>query len=152
VATRARCTFSLVREDLQPLDTEEQLRRTLDALHEAGVPASFDAATIRDYFDTLKLRLESAYRYVPGPFTGTITLFRASSSDVDRDPFFASKTETERWTLGWSAYSSNIDVHPVPGAHSTIGAEPHVRALVAQMRELLARARARVDLLSESIA
>src|SRR5262249_7486166 len=142
---------SLVRQDLEPHDTEERLRRTLSALHEAGVPASFDAAAIRDYFDTLKLRLESVYRYVPGPFTGTITLFRASESDVDRDPFFGSKTETERWTLGWSPYSSNVEVHPVPGAHSTIGAEPHARVLVSLMRELLARTRARV-VLTESIA
>jgi amino acid adenylation domain-containing protein len=144
VATRARRSFSIDRRELEPLDWEEQFNRVLDALHAQGVPASFDAAGYRDYYDTLQKRLVSTYRYVPGPCSVPITLFRASTSDIDRDPFFAMKTEIERWTLGWSRISSNVNVHPVPGAHSTIGAEPHVRVLVPLMRDLMARARADV--------
>jgi amino acid adenylation domain-containing protein len=145
VATRARRTFSIDRRELEGLDWHEQFDRVLAALHAQGVPASFDIAAYQDYFDTLKQRLVSIYRYVPGPFSGPITLFRASVSDVDRDPFFAHKSDEDRWTLGWCRVSSMVDVHPVPGAHSTMGAEPHVRVLVPLMRQRLAEARARVE-------
>jgi len=48
-----------------------------------------------------------------------------------------------RDTLGWSLLSSRpVGVHVVPGAHVTIGTEPHVRVLARCMRGALASARA----------
>ena len=59
-------------------------------------------------------------RYVPVPFEGKVTLFRAAlslGSDLATDP-----------TMGWSRLALNgVEVHTVPGNHVAVLSEPYVR-------------------------
>jgi thioesterase domain-containing protein/acyl carrier protein len=140
LATQAGRRVSIARPELEPLGLDERFARVLDELHAQGVAESFGHDELRDYYDLLKARVQSIHGYVPGPFSGTVTLFRASVNDVDRDPFFSAWTGQERRTLGWCRVSSDVSVHPVPGAHSTIAREPNVRVLARDLLELLAAA------------
>jgi thioesterase domain-containing protein len=58
--------------------------------------------------------------------------------------FLAGYPEEERRTLGWCRYPvGRIDVVDVPGAHVTLGSEPHVRVLAGALRQALAAAHQR---------
>ena len=89
-------------------------------------------------------RTTSLRAYVPGSFSGTITLFQASSVSEEYARFFDHRPQEEQRTLGWCAFSPRpVDVVMVPGTHNLIGSEPNVGVLAARMREALAAARAR---------
>ncbi|HET7451576.1 MAG TPA: amino acid adenylation domain-containing protein [Thermoanaerobaculia bacterium] len=71
--------------------------------------------------------------YVPRPYPGPITLFRASRQPAwfEPDPL-----------LGWGAYApAGIEVHEVPGYHGALAHEPRVAVLAELLAECLARAR-----------
>ncbi|MBC8647301.1 MAG: non-ribosomal peptide synthetase, partial [Thermoanaerobaculia bacterium] len=70
--------------------------------------------------------------YVPGPFGGLVTLFRANSRPrgYDLDP-----------TLGWSRLAARgVEVFDVPGYHGALVYEPRVAALAGKLRVCLQRA------------
>jgi thioesterase domain-containing protein/acyl carrier protein len=71
--------------------------------------------------------------YVPRPYPGPITLFRASRQPAwfEPDPL-----------LGWGAYAAGgIEVHEVPGYHGALAHEPRVAVLAEMVEEYLARVR-----------
>ena len=73
-------------------------------------------------------------RYIAAPYPGRVTLFRAQEHPVGCHP------EPER---GWTGLAlGGLEVHEVPGGHSTIINEPYVRVLAEQLRSCLHRARA----------
>jgi thioesterase domain-containing protein len=94
-----------------------------------------DSGAMRDRFMSLSA-------YVPGTLRGAVTLFRAEDS---LESAGGTPAEQEEWqTLGWSGLSSSpVEVHRVPGRHSTITREPHVRVLAELVRQSLASARLR---------
>jgi amino acid adenylation domain-containing protein len=67
--------------------------------------------------------------YVPGPYDGRITLFRATKQPAGIVP------DRE---LGWSRIA-HVDVVEVPGYHGAIVYEPRVGPLAAKLKELLDR-------------
>jgi thioesterase domain-containing protein len=70
--------------------------------------------------------------YVPRPYPGKLTLFRATKqpAGIYPDPH-----------LGWSDLAAGgIDVYDVPGHHGAIVYEPRVGALAARLEECLAAA------------
>jgi len=83
-------------------------------------------------------RVENASRravdqYVPKPYEGTITLFRATKQPAGYAPDL---------TLGWSGIApGRIDVHEVPGYHGAIVYEPRVALLAEKLAQALAAAR-----------
>jgi amino acid adenylation domain-containing protein len=144
VAALARRPFALDRAALEGLDPDEQVRRVVEALHAQGAaPADFDAATLSEGYRTLRDRVRSRAGYVGAPFGGTLTLFRASLVKDRWIEFFAPYTDEEKRTLGWCRHTPEVEVRPVPGAHVTLGSEPHVRVLARELTEALADARAR---------
>jgi len=144
VAALSRRPFALDRDALERLEVEEQLRRTAEALHAQGAaPAGFGVARLREHYETLRDRVRSRAGYVGEPFSGTLTLFRASLVKERWIEFFAPYTDEEKRTLGWCRHVAEVEVRPVPGAHVTLGSEPHVRVLARQMTEALAAARER---------
>lgn len=60
-------------------------------------------------------------KFVPKPYAGKITLFRASIQPYGLAP---------NPTLGWETLADDIEVHEVAGHHTSIVAEPYVRGLV----------------------
>ncbi|HEX8273747.1 MAG TPA: amino acid adenylation domain-containing protein [Longimicrobiaceae bacterium] len=147
VATQVGRPFTVDRAALEGLDPDEQVRRVVEALHAQGAaPPDYDAAALQESCDIIRLRKVSLSGYVPGPYRGTLTLFRASVVEDEHRGFLARNTasEEELRTLGWSRLASApVEVHQVPGAHVTIGTEPHVRVLAQRVGESLAAARER---------
>ena len=144
VAALSRRPFVLDRAELEALPVDEQVRRTAAALHAQGAaPAEFGEAQLREHFHTLSARVRSRAGYVARPFDGTVTLFRASLVKERMIEFFAPYGHEEKRTMGWCRHAAAVEVRPVPGAHVTLGSEPHVRRLARQVAEALADARAR---------
>ncbi|MDF9391891.1 non-ribosomal peptide synthetase [Methylococcus capsulatus] len=88
-------------------------------------------ADIRQLQEMKAANVRAAYRYVPGFYPGTLTLFRArqQAATALNDPL-----------LGWNGLAEAIDVVEVPGDHYTLLGEPHVGTLANELRR---RARSR---------
>jgi len=148
VAAQMGRTFSYRHEPLEGLDLDEQCHRALEALQQQGAaPPNFSVASLREDFDIVKARARSEHGYEPGRFPGALTLFRPTEVPADPQPTSASSLtewdEVER-TFGWCRLMpGRVTVYRVPGAHITMGREPHVAVLAERMREALAAARAR---------
>jgi polyketide synthase 13 len=143
VASLNRRPLTLPRESLEGLDTDEQVRRALEALRTQGAAsAEFGEEHLRTLFHILRDRARSRAGYVVEPFHGTLTLFRATDLKDRTIQFFAPYSDEERRTMGWCRHVADVDVRPVPGQHITLLSEPHVRAVAAQVTEALACARA----------
>ncbi|UZR29993.1 non-ribosomal peptide synthetase [Methylococcus mesophilus] len=69
--------------------------------------------------------VKAAYRYLPGFYPGTLTLFRARQQAA---------TALDDPLLGWNGLAEEIDVVEVPGNHYTLLGEPHVRTLADELR------------------
>jgi thioesterase domain-containing protein len=144
VAERMRRPFTPpAREALAGLDPGEQVRRVAQALHAQGAaPPGYDAAALARQCGEVEERYRARAGWEPGPFSGTLTLFRASDVPARIAGFLAPYTDEERRTLAWCRYAAGpVRVIDVPGAHVTLGAEPHVRVLADRMRRALAEAR-----------
>ena len=143
VAEQSGNPFTIPPQALEGLDPDEQFRRAVEMLHARGAaPRGYDVAGLRFACQVIQDRTTSLLRYTPGPFSGTITLFRASNVHPAHDRFFAHRPEEVRRTLGWSELSPlPVEVHLVPGSHNTMGSEPHVGVLAQRIAESLARAR-----------
>jgi len=80
----------------------------------------------------------AANNHVPGEYSGSITLFRA--------------TEQPRWivadrALGWEKLVRGaIDVYDTPGHHADLVRNPRARVLAEQLNDALGKAQARFDL------
>jgi len=86
--------------------------------------------------DASKLNAEAAFlltfkRYVPQPFYGRATLFRAGDGAEYLDP-----------KLGWAGFIRGyLDIQEVTGDHNTILQEPHIGMLAGLLETCLACAR-----------
>ena len=144
VAERMRRPFTPpAREALEGLDPGEQVRRVARALHAQGAALpGYDADALARQCREVEERYRARAGWEPGPFSGTLTLFRASDQAEHLVGFLAPYTDEERRTLAWCRYAAGpVRVIDVPGAHVTLGAEPHVRVLADRMRRALAEAR-----------
>jgi thioesterase domain-containing protein len=145
IAEQMGRSVSIPRDSLEGAEFDEQLRRAVESLHAQGAaPADFDPEALREECQIIRARNRSISGYVPGPFSGTLTVFPASEVPEEYVRHLGPLSDLEKRTLGWSALSSKpVEVHAVPGSHVTLGSEPNVRTLTARMREALAAARAR---------
>ncbi|MBI3979303.1 MAG: non-ribosomal peptide synthetase [Chloroflexi bacterium] len=66
--------------------------------------------------------------YVPRPYPGRVTIFRARRQPpgCTADP-----------TMGWGTLAAEVDVHVIPGYHASIIVEPHVRTLARHLERCL---------------
>ena len=79
----------------------------------------------------LRANLKALRSYLPGPYPGRVTLFRAAEAAAQPpDP-----------TFGWRGLAAGgVEVHEVPGDHDTMVREPHVRVLAERLGAQLERA------------
>jgi amino acid adenylation domain-containing protein len=127
--------------DLAGLDLQQQLDRIMTALDLRSLPAEVDTETIRRYLELRLARFEAIKNYVPEPYDGRLTLFRAT--DVYTDTALEEAAEifieaARNPSYGWDEIArSPIDLRPVPGDHETLIREPHVRELALALRGFL---------------
>jgi amino acid adenylation domain-containing protein len=147
VAARMRRPFPVEEAELEGMDADQQVRHLVEALRASGAaPEGFGEANLREMCGVMDDRRRSLAGYVPGRFSGPLTLFRASISPSEHEWEALASTDEEKRTLGWSQLSdAPVRVHRVPGSHHSMNAEPHVRVLAQQVREALVSARERAD-------
>jgi thioesterase domain-containing protein len=140
-AAQMRRPFSIDRAALDGLGFDALVDRVSAALvAQDAAPPAFQPSSLAEAARTILDRVRSRAGYAPQPFDGTVTLFRASDVPAEYEAFFAERMD-DRETLGWRRHAATVEVHAVPGAHVTLGHEPHVRTLAAVMRDSLAAAR-----------
>ncbi len=85
-----------------------------------------DESAISPMLRIVYANAQAAYRYVPQPYLHRITLFQAAeqSTAIEQDA-----------TLGWSALTSEIQLHQVPGNHLSLLKQPHVQILAQQLKQ-----------------
>jgi amino acid adenylation domain-containing protein len=90
---------------------------------------AFDVSRIPSQNRELMRAIFAAFRdYVPQPYAGRLTLFRANTRPLLAD---------NPYDLGWGRYVRAVDVRPSDGDHETLLHPPHVGELARQLAELL---------------
>jgi amino acid adenylation domain-containing protein len=145
VAARMRRPFKVEKAELEGMDADQQVRHLVEMLRASGAaPEGFGEEDLREMCRVMNDRRRSLEGYVPGRFSGPLTLFRASIAPAEHEWEALASTEEEKRTLGWSQLSdAPVCVYRVPGGHTSMNAEPHVRVLAQKVREALASARER---------
>jgi len=145
VAARMRRPFPVEEAELEGMDADQQVRYLVEVLRaNDAAPEGFGEANLREMCAVMDDRRRSLAGYVPGRFSGPLTLFRASIAPAEHEWEALASTDEEKRTLGWSQLSdAPVRVHRVPGSHAGMIAEPHVRVLAQKVREALASARER---------
>ena len=139
VAAQMGRPFTLSAGALPEAGLDEQLRCAVEALHAQGAaPAGFDAADLRGHVDVIRDRDRARAAYRPGAYGGPLTLFAAADTPRDFASGPGARTDEEARTYGWCRLAPAARAYRVPGAHVTMGREPHVETLAARMREELA--------------
>jgi thioesterase domain-containing protein/acyl carrier protein len=112
------------------VDPGEGLDAVLAAARTAGaLPPDFGREDVDRYLTVYKETIRAGQRYVPGPWSGSAILFRASD-----EPEEMKQDET----LGWDArIEGRLTVRRVAGSHQTMITPPHVEALAVEVRNLL---------------
>jgi thioesterase domain-containing protein len=143
VAAQMGRPFTLSVDALAGAGLDEQLRRAVEALHAQGAaPDRFDAADLRGHVEVVRARNRATVAYRPGTYGGPLTFFAAADNPADFISGLGTLTDEEARTYGWCRLAPAARAHWVPGAHVTMGLEPHVETLAARVREELAAARA----------
>jgi thioesterase domain-containing protein len=102
------------------------------------LPRSLERIPVR----TVYLVAEREFR-PDGPFEGELILFRATAGTGADLPFTARYADP---VLGWGRRATKgVRVHDVPGGHSSMLQEPHVRALARQIQSRIDLALAELE-------
>lgn len=109
-------------------------RRRVGQLGDGSPPASPTTAGFEEAMRLVSAaKTRAARRYRPGPYEGSLTLFRA---DPEAWMDFVEIEED----YGWGALcGGGVECRPVTGRHLEILSEPHVASLAASLHEVLAR-------------
>ncbi len=119
--------------EIRQLEPDEQLIAIMDLLKSSNkVPSDFELShsQAHNLLRVLKANMKAAANYVPQPYSGQLTLFRASEQPpnlVNGDP-----------TFGWGKLATEgVRVYEVPGNHLTMVTTPHVQVLAARLKTCL---------------
>jgi thioesterase domain-containing protein len=112
------------------LELNEPLAYILERAKMANkIPSETEFTQIQYLFNIFQVNNQALQDYVPRPYRGQITLFKAGEIRPEDD---------RRPTLGWDALTTEgVEVHECPGTHFTMIREPHVQILAEQLRTSL---------------
>jgi thioesterase domain-containing protein len=131
-------TLSLALEEFKQLDLEARLEFVLDQLRVAQPPGgNTKLEQSRRALKLYQYHGRAIQNYQPRVYPGRITLFRSSEVDTNSVAYQYEKNHPSfnDPVLGWSSLSQEpIDVYHVPGSHTKIVVEPHVRVLAQHLR------------------
>jgi len=122
--------ISLSLEPISHLEPEQQLLYFIEKVREINlIPPDLGQAQARALVQSLKSHIQATKAYIPQPYRGRATLFRASEEAV---------ADSQDLTLGWEKLATEgVTLHWVPGNHLTMVREPHVQVLAKQLRACL---------------
>jgi len=112
-------------------------KKSKDVLIKLGVPIHISVADIigadakklpLSTVQLMELQLKALRSYVPQLYTDRVTLLR-----VDHLPILKGGDPL----LGWSRYARDLEVKTVPGSHSNVLQQPHVRVVAQILRECM---------------
>jgi acyl transferase domain-containing protein/thioesterase domain-containing protein len=143
-AKSPRPLFPVSVEELAPLAEEDQLQRVQQAL-DSGADEQSELAR-RELTRRLRVwsrNVDMVRGYVPGTYSGEITLFRAVGDGGRSHGRFSNPNwRHPDGKLGWSAYASAVRVIDLRAGHDTICHGKSGRELGRNLAELMARAEA----------
>jgi amino acid adenylation domain-containing protein len=119
-------------DDLDGLSTADRLRQILEQARAANLlPVEVELSQAQAYFEVVRANLQALARYVPGPYAGPVTFFRAAESPPEVG------TAAESCWRGLAA--GGLEMLTVPGGHHTMLEQPHVPVLAARLAARLAQ-------------
>jgi len=110
-----------------PADPHQAVVVVLNQAQRQGfLPSHPDAAQLERLARLYLANLEALHGYLPGPYRGKLTLFRAAG------------TRGSLADNGWRGVCGHaLKVYPVPGDHYTLLRQPYVRVLAATLNDYL---------------
>lgn len=126
---------SLSLDRIRQLGPDEQLLYVIEQARQLNlIPPDLELAQAQRLVQMLKSHIYAGKIYIPQPYRGRVTLFRASEEAAADSPDL---------TLGWQELATEgVDIHWVPGNHLTMVREPHVQVLAKQLRACLEQSQA----------
>jgi thioesterase domain-containing protein len=125
--------LAISEDELRRLGPDEQLTYLLEQASLANVlPPDIELAQIRRLFDVFMANVQAMLSYVPQPYAGRVTLFRAveDSAGGRGDASF-----------GWANLAlEGVALNEAPGTHFTMVRQPHVQVLAERLRAALGAA------------
>jgi thioesterase domain-containing protein/acyl carrier protein len=121
---------SLSLDHIRQLGPDEQLLYVIEQARQLNlIPPDLELAQARRLVQMLKSHIYAGKIYIPQPYRGRVTLFRASEEAA---------ADSQDLTLGWQELAAEgVDLHWVPGNHLNMVREPHVQVLAKQLRACL---------------
>jgi thioesterase domain-containing protein/acyl carrier protein len=124
------------------LPAEEQVEYVLGRMEQAdAVPPDIGRPQLRRVLRMHQLNATALRGYVPLPYPGRVTLFRAEvNTGLD---YIARHPALGDPELGWGELITEpMEIHDVPGDHGLMVYEPFVKALAERLGDCLVRAQA----------
>jgi amino acid adenylation domain-containing protein len=111
-------------------DPEAQVEHILrEAQRENLLPFEVNPSRVNLLFGAYKKNSDAMQAYIPGPYSGRVTLFKAAER-------IAKGPQSE--DAGWGALAAGgVNVHEVPGNHFSMIREPHVQVLAECLRNCI---------------
>jgi amino acid adenylation domain-containing protein/non-ribosomal peptide synthase protein (TIGR01720 family) len=137
LAHAASAPLALTSADLRAMAPAEQLAQVLHRLQAArALPADDGAMALHRALADFQAREQVVRGYTPAPYPGKITLFQATESDMDESLHLNAYGHDPDY--GWRHFSTHpIELHHVPGTHTTIITGPQVNGLARQLGHCL---------------
>jgi thioesterase domain-containing protein len=90
---------------------------------------------VRRILELVREHRRLARRYIARPYPGRITLFRAVSSEADKEG-------VDDPTMGWGLFTENgVEVHTIQANHVALLARPYVETLARELQACLEQSR-----------
>jgi amino acid adenylation domain-containing protein len=131
VLIRERLLFqktSSTQQRRSPSVTKTAFQAIARLLPEESRSPLLDETAIHTLLTIAYAHSQAIYRYMPKPYPGTLTLFRANEQPD------ALKNAP---SLNWSPLAGDIQLYPVPGNHLSLLKQPHIQTLAQQLRRCL---------------
>ncbi|NEQ77288.1 MAG: amino acid adenylation domain-containing protein [Okeania sp. SIO2C9] len=122
-------------ETLKPLTSEVQVNYLKQQMETVNLlPYNSGIERVRGIVQTIKTDELAFMSYVPQEgYQGRITLFRSSEVYQDELGMLGEIPTDPTW--GWNQFSTQpVEVHVVPGNHTTMLSEPHVQVLAEMLK------------------
>ncbi|HZF10003.1 MAG TPA: amino acid adenylation domain-containing protein [Thermoanaerobaculia bacterium] len=141
----------LAAPELAELTADEQLSEVLRRAKQAGlVPSDMRHDEAHHLLTLLKSHVAARLRYVPQPYPGRVTLFRAqeqllAAAAVDGQPDLAPAVQSivrqvADPAMGWGELAAGgVEVNELPGTHYSMLRPPHVTTLADRLKTCLER-------------
>ena len=130
-------------DDLAGLEPNEKFDYVLGELVKAKILTDeVSQRWLRRHIEGYRARMTAVQNYSAGVYPGRITLFRATELDAEVQERFdeAMRKQLNDPTFGWDKFSTQpVEIHDIPGNHSVIVLEPHVRVLAERLSECISK-------------